>query len=84
MARTFANFNHAAKVCGVHPATIRNRVVNGDLPVFRLPGKKGHFVDLDEAKALLGKRQQWGTFGPDAKVHDLSNVVGGDFDVVES
>jgi len=81
MARTFASFTHAAEVCGVHQATIRNRVVSGELAAFRLPGKKGHFVDLDEAKALFATRQQWGTFGEKAVVHDLSKVVGADFEV---
>ncbi|WP_166389597.1 hypothetical protein [Nocardioides ochotonae] len=81
MARRFASFPHAAKVCGVHQATIRNRVVAGELAAFKLPGKKGHFVDLDEATALFAQRQQWGSFGEKAVVHDLSNVVE-DFEVL--
>ena len=79
--RIFANFNDAGDQCGVSSATIRNWVVKGDLPAFKLPGKKGHYVDLAEAKALATKRQQWGTFGPEAKVIDLTNVVE-DFEVL--
>lgn len=82
MSRRLASFRHTAAACGVHPATVRNYVKRGELVAYRLPGKKGHFVDLDEAKALIGKRQQHSTFGPDAVVRDLSNVVGGDFEVL--
>lgn len=82
--RIFATIKRAASECGVHHTTVRQRINKGDLPVFKLPGKSEHFVDLNEAKALFGKRQQYGSFGPDAKVIDLSNVVDADFTVVES
>ncbi len=80
--RVFAPINRAADLCGVHHTTVRSRITKGDLAVFKLPGKDGHYVDLNEARALFSKRQRYGSFGPDAKVHDLSNVVG-DFTVVD-
>jgi hypothetical protein len=80
VSRVYASFKHAAKVGGVHQSTIRNWVARGDLAAFKLPGQRGHFVDLNEAKALAAKRAEYGAFGPDAKVIDLSKVVG-DFEV---
>lgn len=79
--RRFATIQHAANDNGCDYGTVRNYIRRGDLTAFRLPGKRGHFVDLDEAREVLSRRQQYGTFGPDAKVRDLSNVVA-DFEVL--
>jgi hypothetical protein len=62
----------------------------GKLPVYRLPGVKSACVKTSEARAVLaalsaqGKiRRGYGTFGPDAVVRDLTNVVGQDFEVLQ-
>lgn len=62
----------------------------GKLPVYRLPGVKSACVNVSEARAVLasltaqGKiRRGYGTFGPDAVVRDLSDVVGQRFEVLE-
>lgn len=62
----------------------------GRLPVYRLPGVKSACVNVSEARAVLasltaqGKiRRGYGTFGPDAVVRDLSEVVGQQFEVLE-
>lgn len=81
-ARRFATIRRAAEDNGVSYETGVNYIKRGKLPAYKLPGKRGHYVDLDEAAQVLGKRQKYGTFGPDAVVRDLSNVVA-DFEVVE-
>lgn len=81
--RRFATIQKIAALNDCDPGTVYNYVKRGDLPVFKLPGKRAHYVDVDEAAQVLSKRQKYGTFGPDAVVRDLSNVVA-DFEVVES
>lgn len=81
MSRRFATIQYAADDNGCDYGTVRNYIRRGDLTAFRLPGKRGHYVDLNEATEVIAKRQQYGSFGPDAKVIDLSNVVG-DFEVL--
>lgn len=80
--RRFATIQKVAALNECDPGTVYNKIKRGDLTAYRLPGKRGHFVDVDEAGKVLSKRQKYGTFGPDAKVRDLSNVVA-DFEVVE-
>ena len=82
MPGPFASIQRAADLIGCDYGTVRNKIVKGELAAYRLPGKRGHFVDINEAREVISKRQQYGTFGPDAKVRDLSNVVA-DFEVVE-
>ena len=81
-ARRFANANKIAELNECDPGTVYNKAKKGQIVAYRLPGKRGHYFDVDEAAKVLGKRQRYGTFGPDAKVIDLSNVVA-DFEVVE-
>lgn len=81
-SRRFATIQKVAELNGCHHRTVYNRIQRGDLTAYKLPGKRGHYVDVAEAEKVLGKRQQYGSFGPDAVVRDLSNVVA-DFDVVE-
>lgn len=81
MSRRFATIQYAADQNGCDYGTVRNYIRRGDITAFRLPDKRGHYVDLDEAREVLSKRQRYGSFGPNAKVHDLSNVVS-DFEVV--
>ena len=80
--RRFANANKIAEINGCDVGTVYNRAKKGELTAFCLPGKRGHYFDVDEAAKVLGKRQKYGTFGPDAVIVDLSNVVA-DFEVVE-
>jgi transposase len=80
--RRFATIRRAAEASGVSYETGVNYIKRGELTAYKLPGKRGHYVDLDEAEKVFTKRQKYGTFGPDAKVRDLSNVVA-DFEVVE-
>ncbi|MBD8870931.1 MerR family transcriptional regulator [Nocardioides donggukensis] len=80
--RRFATIPKVAELNQCDPGTVYNRVKKGDLPVFKLPGKRGHYVDVDEAAKVLSKRQKYATFGPDAVVKDLSNVVA-DFEVMD-
>lgn len=61
----------------------------GELPVYRLPGVKSACVMVTEARTVLasltaqGKiRRGYGSFGPEAVVRDLSNVIGQDFEVL--
>ncbi|KAB2806922.1 hypothetical protein F9L07_28210 [Pimelobacter simplex] len=81
MSGPFQSIQSAADANGVTYPTVARRIKNGDLRVFKLPGKTGHFVEVSEARRVLGQRKKYGDFGPDAKVVDLSNVVG-DFEVV--
>ena len=80
--RRFATIQRTADLAGVSYGTVRNRIKDASLEAFKLPGRKGWFVDLDQAAKVLGHRQQYASFGPDARLHDLSNVVA-DFSVVE-
>jgi hypothetical protein len=81
-ARRFATIQKIAALNECDPGTVYNKIKRGELTAYRLPGKRGHYVDVNEAAQVLGKRQRYGTFGPDAKVRDLSKVVA-DFEVVE-
>lgn len=78
----------AAEKVSVHK--LYSLAKQGKLPVYRLPGIKPACVKISEARAVLatltaqGKlRRGYGTFGPDAIVRDLSNVVGQDFEVLQ-
>lgn len=82
MPGPFQSIQSAADRNGVTYPTVTRRIKNGELRVYRLPGKRGHYVDVQEARAVLGQRQKYGSFGPDVNVIDLSNVVA-DFEVVE-
>ncbi|MGY2700774.1 hypothetical protein [Nocardioides sp. HB32] len=82
--RTFIKIPHAAELAGCTPGTVYNRIKSGDLAAYKLPNRREHVVEKEEALSVLTKRQRYGSFGPDAVVHDLSNVVGVDFVVEES
>lgn len=82
MSGPFQTIQNAADANGVTYPTVTRRIKNGELRVFKLPGKSGHYVDASEARQVLGKRKKYGDFGPDAKVVDLTNVVA-DFEVVD-
>lgn len=82
-ARTFVTIQKAADLNGCDYGTVRNKIKTGELAAFLLPEKRAHYVDKDEAARVLSKRQRYGSFGPDAKVHDLSNVVGAEFEVLD-
>ena len=84
MSRRFASIPDAAVLCGVSYGSVRNRIRSRDLTAYRLPNRRGHFVDLDEARAVFSQRGRYATFGPDAKLKDLSNVLGADFEVVSA
>lgn len=81
-SRRFANAKKIADLNECDQGTVYNKVKRGDLTAYRLPGKRGHYFDIDEAAQVLSKRQKYGTFGPDAVVRDLSKVVA-DFEVIE-
>lgn len=81
MPGPFQSIQNAADDNGVTYPTVINHIKNKRLRVFKLPGRRGHFVDVTEARRVLGKRQKYGTFGPDVEVVDFSNHVG-DFQVV--
>lgn len=81
-SRRFASIQKAADLNGCDPGTVYNKIKRGELTAYRLPGKRGHYVEVSEARAALSRRQKYGTFGPDAVVRDFSNVVA-DFEVVE-
>lgn len=83
MPGPFQSIQRAADDNGVTYQTVANKIKRNELRVFRLPDKRGHYVDLNEARRVLGKRQKYGSFGPDVKVIDLSAVAGEDFEVVE-
>jgi hypothetical protein len=86
MSRRFATLYRAAQEFGVSHYTIRNYIIKGYFPVYRLPGVKGACVDINEVREALVNlpaakaRPGYGSFGPDAVVRDLSNVVA-DFEV---
>jgi hypothetical protein len=81
MPRRYATIARAAQEHGVTHHTIRNWIGKGHFPVYRLPGQSAACVDLDEVAAALAKlpaakaRPGFGSFGPDAKVRDLSNIA---------
>lgn len=81
-ARRFANAKKIADLNGCDPGTVYNAAKRGDLVAYKLPDKRGHYFDVDEAEKVLSKRQKYGSFGPDAVIRDLSNVVGSDFEVL--
>ncbi|MCW2929640.1 MAG: hypothetical protein JWM19_602 [Actinomycetia bacterium] len=78
MAR-FATIERAGKEHGVSYYTIHDRIKSGKIPVYKLPGQAARCVDLDEVAAYFAlhppKVRDYGSFGPDARVRDLSNVV---------
>lgn len=82
MPGPFESIAHAADTHGCDPGTVYNHIKRGNLTAFKLPGRRGHYVEISEAARVLGERQRYASFGPDAKVRDLSNVVA-DFKVVE-
>ena len=83
-ARTFITLQHAADLAECHYGTVKNKIGRGEIVAYLLPGRRGHYVDKAEALAVLTKRATYGAFGPDAVIHDLTSVVGADFEVVES
>lgn len=84
MSHRYATIRRAAEEFGVTHHTIRNYIKRAYFPVYRLPGVKDACVDINEVRVALDRlpaaraRLGYGSFGPNAKVVDLSNVV---FDV---
>lgn len=89
---TFATFEKF--VAGLPPAEkvsvhkLYSLAKQGKLPIYRLPGVKPVCVKVDEARAVLATltaqgriRRFYGSFGENAKLKDLSNVVGQTFEV---
>ena len=78
-SRRFATIRRAAQVYGVTHHTIRNYIKKRHFPVYRM--REGACVDLDEVAEYLRTapaaraKPGYGSFGPNAKVVDLSNVV---------
>ncbi|MQA05297.1 MAG: hypothetical protein GEV07_22095 [Streptosporangiales bacterium] len=81
MSRRFATIPRAAAECGVTYNTVRARIKNKQLKVFRLGNRNEHVVDLDEAKRVLAKTRSYGVFDG-AEVIDLSRVVVDDAEVL--
>lgn len=77
MPRRLVNFQSAAVHLSVSERTIRNYIGRGFFPAYKVAGRRGFFVDLNEvnaamastsgARAIAGQRR----FGPKAKIIDL-------------
>lgn len=81
MSRNLATIPQYARRRGQNERTIRNYIGKGYFAVYRLGGFKGVLIDVDEADAALAKipsaqvRRNYGHFGPNANVIDLSRRV---------
>lgn len=71
--RRLGTQEQAARIWGCDVRTIRNRISDGTLTGFKLPGTRAIRVDLNEVERLLevipaAKRQPRTPFGPDARI----------------
>lgn len=80
---TVTSIAKGARQLGVSEETLRNYVRRGYVTAYRVPGRRGHFVDVTEARESLARqprskvRMDYGDWGPDAKVVDLEQSATG-------
>lgn len=79
MSRRFATQQQAARYLGCTDRTIRNKIAEGVLTGYRVPGSRAIRVDLNQIDQLMTAMpaafKPKNPFGPRAKIVDLSNVV---------
>jgi len=80
MSRRLMTLTKAAEEIGVSYRTFYNYAKRGWFAVYKLPGETQACVELNEVRvALAAKKSQartnYGSFGPDAVVKDLTNVA---------
>ncbi|SDO72475.1 DNA binding domain-containing protein, excisionase family [Pedococcus dokdonensis] len=74
MTRRLATIVQAAHYLQVSDRTVSNYVGRGLFPAYRVPGKRSHYVDLNEVDAALAKvprrtaRPGGKAFGPKATI----------------
>ena len=78
--RRLGTQEQAARIWGCDVRTIRNRISDGTLTGFKLPGTRAIRVDLNEVEHLLevipaAKRQPRQPFGPGAKIVHVAEVA---------
>lgn len=79
--RRFRNLAQGADHLGCSRKTIYNYIGRGFFPAYKLHGKRGHFVDLDEVDAAMaklpGRRAHAGkrAFGPKARIITVAETV---------
>lgn len=78
--RRLGTQEQAARIWGCDVRTIRNRISDGTLTGFKLPGTRAIRVDLNEVERLLevipaAKRQPRKPFGPDARIVQVAQPV---------
>jgi excisionase family DNA binding protein len=77
--RTFVSQQQAAARIGVTPRTIRNKISEGILTGYRIPGSRAIRVDLDEIERLMqvmpAAMRPRKPFGPRAKIVTVAEVL---------
>lgn len=79
MARRLVSQQQAAKYLGVTDRTVRNRISEGVITGFRIPGSRAIRVDLDEIdrliKAIPTAMKPRQPFGPRARIVTVAQAV---------
>ncbi len=81
-ARRFATQQYAAQYLNVCSRTIRNKISDGTLTGYRVPGSRAIRVDLDEIDRLMktipAALKQREPFGPRARIVNFVPAIGQD------